>query len=126
MHHRRGHFLLIVIALLGLIGTTLAIGAQSFQALASRTRQAELDALVAQLVADGRLWIDHNPERIAALAPGESISLNPTIEGSQTTIAQLNIAYADDAKTIRIVASVESGRNASRLAVMLPTREGRE
>ncbi len=125
MNHRqrRGHFLLISLFVVALIGVTLMIGGKSYHALAVRTRQAELDAAVAQRIADARLWIDLHPDRVAAMRPGETITLevDETIAGS--TESTLKISHDDKINATRIRARLSSGRCASQLTIVLPRLE---
>lgn len=125
MNHRRhrGHFLLIALFVVALIGVTLMIGGKSYHALSVRTRQAELDAAAAQRIADARLWIDLNPDRIAAMQPGETITLDvdETIVG--TTESTLMISHDERINATRIKARLSSGRCASQLTIVLPRPE---
>ncbi|MCB9858075.1 MAG: hypothetical protein H6818_20515 [Phycisphaerales bacterium] len=117
---KRGHFLLIAIVVVALIGTTLVVGGHGFQALAVRTHLAELDAACAQLVADAQLWIDHHSDRIAALGPDESITLDAKEACSSLMTPELAIQRVPETNGLRITARITSGRHAARLNVTIP------
>lgn len=120
---RRAHFLLVAISIMTIVGSILFVGERGYHALAGRTQQSALDAAVAQRIADARLWIDHHPERVANMHPGDAIELNTDDADTQSTRAQVTIARAADTNTLSIAVRITSGRFASRMQIEIQPRE---
>lgn len=117
---KRGHFLLIAMVIVALIGVTLYVGGRGYQALAVRTQLAELDAAGAQLVADAQLWVKRHPDQIAALGPDESIRLDVGDVCASSMTPELAIKRRSESNDLEVSARVTSGRHASRLSITIP------
>ena len=120
---RRAHFLLIAMTIVAIIGVTLAAGGRGHHELATRTRIAELDAVAAQLAADGRLWIDAHPAEIASLTPDAPILLDVRDACSPSVNPTLKIERLAESNSLKVSVRVVSGRFASHISVDLPATE---
>lgn len=95
IHRRRGVGILLLVIVIALVGVALLMLTNAASHMTYQSRQVQADAYLVNIHESTVTWARQNPARLAALAPGKSLTLDMASLGIADATATVELVKRD-------------------------------